>query len=264
MVRSHINAQVKQTVIIVTADKNLAEQLNMALQVEGYAVFSANDSVSGMTLIYDTLPHLVLLDVTLQDGEGYGVIDKIRAEPLLNKALIILMSTNGTAINMRRIAEGSITEYIVTLGPDIKNIVAHVNKRLGHIVPEPVQKIEEKKTILWVEDDKLIGSILSRKFLSSGFNLIHAKNGEEALTALESQVPDIIVLDLLLPGMSGFEILEKIKQNEKNKGIPVMILSNLSKKSDVEKATNLGADKFFVKAAISLDEIVKEVRGMCA
>jgi len=72
-------------------------------------------------------------------------------------------------------------------------------------------------------------------------------------------MPDIIVLDIMLPEMNGFDILQKIKMNEKHKKIPVIMLSNLSKQADIEKAKMLGANKFIVKAAVSLDEIIHEI-----
>ena len=118
-------------------------------------------------------------------------------------------------------------------------------------------------TILWVEDDKFITSILTKKFVSAGFNLIHAKNGEEALEFLKTVVPDALVLDLLMPGMNGFDLLQKVRMDERLRKVPAMILSNLSKPSDIEKAKMLGAEKFIVKAAVSLDQIIVEVRGIC-
>lgn len=118
-------------------------------------------------------------------------------------------------------------------------------------------------TIVWAEDDKLISSILAKKFGASGFNVIHAKNGVEALEALKTVVPSAIVLDLLMPDMNGFDVLEKVRQDARLKDVPAMILSNLSKPSDIEKAKSLGAKKFIVKAAVSLDQIVAEVKGIC-
>src|SRR6185312_13783026 len=120
----------------------------------------------------------------------------------------------------------------------------------------------DKRKLLWVEDDKLIGTILAKKLVSSGFDLFHAKNGEEAMEALKSSIPDAVVVDLMLPGMSGFDILQKMQTDPQLKKVPSMVLSNLSKPSDIEKAKMLGAKKFLVKAATSLDQIVEEIKGL--
>lgn len=120
----------------------------------------------------------------------------------------------------------------------------------------------EKKKILWVEDDKFLGSILLKKFASSDYDVSLAKNADEAFKMLEDlkpKVPNIIILDILLPGVGGFDILQKVKMEEATRHVPVIMLSNMNKPSDIEKAQKLGAQKFMVKAAVSLDEIVKEV-----
>jgi CheY-like chemotaxis protein len=144
-------------------------------------------------------------------------------------------------------------------------VLEKVNKHFGHeagMSTAPASDGGAKKKLLWVEDDRLIGTILAKKLISSGFDLFHAKNGEEALEALKSSVPDAIVVDLMLPGMSGFDILQKVQMDQQLKGIPTMVLSNLSKPSDIEKAKVLGAKKFLVKAATSLDQIVEEIKGL--
>ena len=80
---------------------------------------------------------------------------------------------------------------------------------------------------------------------------------------MATNVPDAIVLDLLMPGMNGFDILQKVKNDPRLKDVPAMILSNLNKQSDIDRARILGAKKFLVKAAASLDQIVEEVESLC-
>jgi CheY-like chemotaxis protein len=185
------------------------------------------------------------------------------------------MSAQNVPINMQRVPQNSVAEFIMAIDVNPAGVVEKVNRHFGHesvSVPESISESikdpsaavsgENKKKVLWVEDDRLIGTILARKLVSSGFDLFHAKNSEEAAVALKQVIPDIIVLDLLLPGMSGFDILQQIRMDEGLKNIPVLILSNLSKPSDIEKAKLLGAQKFLVKAAASLDQIVTEIKTM--
>ena len=98
-----------------------------------------------------------------------------------------------------------------------------------------------------------------KKFGVSGHNIKLAKNSEETFELLKNMKPDIFVLDISLPGESGFDILQKIRMEHNTKTTPVIVLSNTSKQSDIDKAKLLGAQKFLVKAAVSLDEIIKEV-----
>ena len=117
-----------------------------------------------------------------------------------------------------------------------------------------------KNNILIVEDDKLLGDLLVQRFMKEGDMPLLATSAEEAFRFLENQVPDAITLDVLLPGMNGFEFLAQIKANPKFANIPVVVLSNFSQKEDLEKARTLKADKFLLKASVELDEIVEEVK----
>ena len=121
----------------------------------------------------------------------------------------------------------------------------------------------ENSTILLVEDDKFLIDILIQKFESGGFNVIHAGNGEDALQKANDNQPDVILLDIILPGMNGFEVLKRLNDSPVQ-GTPVAFLSNLGQKEDIEKGKKLGARDFIVKANHSLDEIVDKTRNIIA
>ena len=115
----------------------------------------------------------------------------------------------------------------------------------------------EGKRILLVEDDNFLSELLSKKLVESKATMTRATNGEEAISIIKSNPKfDLILLDLMLPKIGGFEVMEAINADEKVKGTPIIILSNLGQKNDVEKGVSLGAKKFLVKAILSLDEIV--------
>jgi CheY-like chemotaxis protein len=115
------------------------------------------------------------------------------------------------------------------------------------------------KKLMWVEDDVFLNDIISRKCSTRQCDLVHATNGVDAFKLLETERPDIIILDILLPGINGYEILQKIKENEKISDIPVVILSNYGQKKEIERGLNLGAVKYLVKATYTLDEILKQI-----
>lgn len=256
-----------EKILIIESDTTFGQQVRDDLDQSGYKnLIIVKNGAEAMKAIIDNLPHLVILDVAVSGADGYEIIEKKNAEPLLAKIPLFLLSTQSDPINMRRIPAGSVTEFLVGLQINPKELVDKVNFKLGHVeeaVPASSIQPGNMKKLLWVEDDRLIGSILAKKLIASGFDLHHAKNGEEAIEMLkQTPPPDMVVLDLLLPGMSGFDILQKVKENESTKKTPVMILSNLSKQSDIERAKMLGAQKFLVKAAVSLDQIVDEIRSL--
>ncbi len=119
---------------------------------------------------------------------------------------------------------------------------------------------EEKISVLLVEDDKFLRELLVRKLISDGFDVRNAGDGKSALLVLAEFKPKIILLDLILPEADGFVILAQIKRDPTLSNIPVIILSNLGQKEDLEKATAMGAKDFMIKSNFTLDEISAKAR----
>lgn len=118
------------------------------------------------------------------------------------------------------------------------------------------------KKILIIEDDEFLRQLVSKKISSEGFEVISAVDGPEGLEKTESEKPDLILLDLLLPTIDGFEVLSKIKTNKETSGIPVIILSNLGQQEEINKGMKLGAQDFLVKAQMTPDEIAEKIKEM--
>ncbi len=118
--------------------------------------------------------------------------------------------------------------------------------------------------VLVVEDDKFLRELINRKLLLDNFETVLAADGETGVSLAEKEIPDIVLLDLILPGINGFEVLAKIKEDEKTKGIPVIILSNLGQKDDIDKGMNLGAADYLVKAHFTPGEIIEKVNQILA
>lgn len=122
-----------------------------------------------------------------------------------------------------------------------------------------LQKIMAKK-ILIIEDDNFLRILLSKKLRSEVYSILSAAESVEAFNLLKSNKPDLILLDLLLPGVDGFEILKKIRQTEETKNIPVIVFSNLSEEKDIKKVQDLGITDFMVKSNFTLDELLDKVK----
>jgi len=123
---------------------------------------------------------------------------------------------------------------------------------------------EKLTKILIVEDDNYMRKIYSNKLRRAGFEVIEAIQGEEGWHKILYEQPDLIILDLILPMKSGFQLLSDIKGNDKTKKIPVIILTNLSQGPDIQKGKDLGADDYLVKTDISLTEVVDKVKMVLA
>jgi DNA-binding response OmpR family regulator len=123
---------------------------------------------------------------------------------------------------------------------------------------ENTQKFTPGVKIIIVEDDKFLGGLVSKKLIDEGCVVRHIESGELAQAAAESDMADLMFLDLLLPGMSGFEVLAGLKNADKTKDIPVIILSNLGEREDIRRGLELGATSFLIKASMTVDSIVNE------
>jgi len=118
--------------------------------------------------------------------------------------------------------------------------------------------------ILIIEDDKFLRELICRKINKEGYDIAEAIDGEEGIKKSAEVMPDLILLDLILPGIDGFGALEKIKENPKTMSIPVVILSNLGQKDEIEKGLKLGASDFLIKAHFTPEEIVEKIRLILA
>lgn len=115
------------------------------------------------------------------------------------------------------------------------------------------------KRILIIEDDKFLRELMSQKLLSLKYEVVQAIDGEDGLNKVKKVKPDLVLLDLILPGINGFEVLEQIKADPEISSIPVIILSNLGQREDIEKGLKLGAIDFLVKAHFTPGEIVSKI-----
>ena len=116
------------------------------------------------------------------------------------------------------------------------------------------------KKILFIEDEaalqKTFGDILGQE----GYQMVSAMDGEEGLRLVKSEKPDLILLDLIMPKVNGFEVLKRLKEDEETKDIPVIVLTNLEGTGDVEKALELGATTYLLKANYTLDGVLQKIK----
>lgn len=118
-----------------------------------------------------------------------------------------------------------------------------------------------KDTIIQVvEDDKFMREVMTTKLSQEGFTVASAEDGAAALAAMREQRPDLVLLDIMLPGMNGFDVLKYIREDKQLSAVPVIVLSNLSSQEDVDRASAFGVRAFLVKAQVTPSEIVEKVK----
>lgn len=118
--------------------------------------------------------------------------------------------------------------------------------------------------VLVVEDDTYLGNAYRVKLTKAGYDVRIALDGEEAIRFANSFVPEIIILDLIMPKKDGFATLEELRHDEKWKTIPIIVASNLGQKEDIEKSMRLGATDFIIKSELDLNDLITKIHTLLA
>lgn len=116
--------------------------------------------------------------------------------------------------------------------------------------------------ILFIEDESALQKAASQVLAAEGFQVFSALDGETGLELAKKEMPEVILLDLIIPKKDGFQVLEALKKNPSTQNIPVIVLSNLEGSSDVERALALGATTYLVKTNYRLEEVVAKIKGI--
>ncbi|MEN9647697.1 MAG: hypothetical protein RLY57_501 [Candidatus Parcubacteria bacterium] len=267
-------------ILIIEDNENLSKLMQRVFEGKGFQVITIIDGRQGFEVFKSLKPDVVLLDIALPSMNGYEILEERQKDEMLKKIPVLVVSNSGQNVEISRLKQLSADDYMIKVELTTDEIYNKVMALLGRteirdsegeqtsviatpgsaasIRPEGIKPLDAVK-ILWVEDDVFLGSIVSRKLSGTGSAYTQATDATAAFAYLENNMPDIIVLDIMLPGMNGFEILEKIKTSPKTMAIPVVVLSNLGQKDDMDKSFKLGAVKFFVKALVTLDHIIEEI-----
>ncbi len=116
------------------------------------------------------------------------------------------------------------------------------------------------KTVLFIEDESALQKTIGEVLGQEGYEVVSALDGEVGLRLAKGRKPDLILLDLILPKITGFDVLKRLKEDDETKDIPVIILTNLEDPRDIEKAVELGAKTYLSKAQYDLEEVVAKVK----
>jgi CheY-like chemotaxis protein len=202
------------TVLVIDNEEIMRDVLKNYLTQLGYAVAMATGGKVGIKLAKKLRPDVILLDVNLTDMNGWKVLSTLRSDPLLADIPIIMMS--GEESEKKKIAFG-VTDYLVKPLPH-EQLVAILEKY--HIGDD------SQDLVMVVEDDMILREVMTNMLKNAGLRVFKAENGLIALEQLDQKKPKLILLDLRMPIMDGFEFLSHLRKNEKWNSIPVVVLTS--------------------------------------
>lgn len=266
------------TILIVEDDPALLGALKTKLEKEGYVVKTAQDGEEALRLIREK-PDAVLLDLLLPKKTGMEILEDLQKYKDLLSIPIIVISNSGQPVEIERAKALGVKDFLVKTDFTPQDVL----EKLSRFVPPPVDSASSDKreaaksspaaekyaeprkgTVLIVEDDSFLRKLLVEKLKREGFLPKEAAGGKEALESMTREIPMVVLLDLVMPGVDGFQVLQEIRKNERTKNIPVIVLSNLGEQEHIDRAKSLGADDYLVKAHFILDEIVTKVSELIA
>lgn len=261
----------KIKVAIIEDEEVLLNVLENKLKKEGFDVVTALDGEIGVKVVRESLPDIILLDIIMPKVNGFEVLAQLNQDPVLAKIPVIIISNSGQPVEIDKALSLGAKDYLVKAEFDPQEVIEKIKKQLsslaspqsavGSLSPKINTDINPSLfTILLVEDDNFLRDLISQKLKRESFNVIEAIDGEDGVKKTGEHKPHLILLDLILPGMDGFEVLRDIHGNENFKKIPVIILSNLGQKDDIEKGMRFGAVDYLVKAHNTPGEIVDKVK----
>lgn len=261
-------------ILIVEDEEYLSDMYKLKFEQEGYVIVAARDGLEGFELAKKEQADLVLLDLILPKLDGFKVLAKLRKDADTNKIKVFILSNLGQSdeVNegMKAGADGYFIKANLTPSQLLKKVDAIFNNQSEagknkenktiHTEDFEHQAVEKKQAkILLIEDEEAIINMYKLCFDKAGFQIEVARNGAWGLKLARQKKFDIILLDMVMPAMSGYEAIKFLKSDNNTKNVPIIILSNSAQDGDIKQAKELGAAAYLLKSMITPAKLVKEV-----
>lgn len=268
-------AKKKPKILIVEDEVFLLDMYKMKFEEEGYEVITAVDGTIGLELAKTTKPDLVLLDIVMPGLSGFEVLKALRADKKYKSLSILIFSNLGQKEEVDRGLTLGADGYIVKSDLTPRELVIKVEKLIGRdgtkgkktkiVIAETLDNngsIENDGAVkvLLFEDEDAIIDMYRTKLEKDGFVVRVARNGAWGIKLAREDKYDIILLDMVMPAMNGFEVIKKLKVDEQTKKIPIIILSNSAQDSEITKARKAGANAYMLKSRVTPAMVMDKIR----
>jgi CheY-like chemotaxis protein len=234
-------------VLVIDDDAAARELMQRHLTRAGYWVETAGNGYQGLELARRLRPAAITLDLMMPGMDGWSVLNTLKADPSLRDVPVIIVSV----LDERRLGRAlGAAEYLVK--PVDGDRLAAVLQRF--------RPAAASTSVLLVEDDVATRELLARQLSQAGWTVHTAADGAEALDLLARETPALILLDLLMPRLDGFDFLERFRERPEAGRIPVIVLTNLELTDADRRRLNGAAARVMQKAALSFDALLAEIR----
>ena len=239
---------VQRRILIVDDDDDFRTLMKTQLSHAGYTVFDARDAASAIHIARTAHPDVITVDLLMPGVDGWSFIDRLRQAPDLANIPIVVVSG---AANAKHDARLPIDVSVIAKGEGHDRLLREISLALAG---------RRGATILVAEDDADLRDVLTTSLTRNGHQVITARDGAEALAAIEREHIDLLVLDLIMPNIDGFEVLARLKEIQMNETLPVIVVSGTDRSLSELRALRLGANVYLTKpieAAALTEEVTR-------
>jgi CheY-like chemotaxis protein len=248
-VRFEVGPESASTVLVIDDDAMVLELMKRYLSKEGYRVVAAKGGKEGLRLARELVPDVITLDVIMSEMDGWAVLSALKGDSdLADIPVIMLTIVDDKNMGYRLGASDYLTKPI-----NRERLVAAVRKH----APPPCG-------VLVVEDDAEMRQLFQRFLQSEGWAVVEAQNGREALNRIAEDKPGLILLDLMMPTMDGFEFLDELRKHTAWLSIPVLVITAKDLTAEERRRLDGRVNKVLQKGAYRREELLAEVRELVA
>jgi len=260
-------------ILIVEDEPFISEMYKIKFDEQGYRTLVAHDGEEGIKLAKKELPDLILLDLILPKKNGYQVLEELRRDKKTKNLKIYILSnleqSEEVATGLKKGADGYFVKANLTpsqLINEVKQIFSGKktetnDKKLDVLANKKVINNKKNKLkVLLIEDEEALVNMYKLRLAKAGYEVAVARNGAWGVK-LASQKPfDVIIVDMVMPAMNGYQAIKEFKNREKTKKIPIIVLSNSAQEKDIEQAKRCGVTCYLLKSQITPAKLVEEVK----
>lgn len=232
---------------IIDNDADIRRLLRMYLEEEGFRVMTSEDAKSGLETAKKYLPDAIVLDVLLPDQDGFNLLEVLKTSS--DTSLIPVLILSIIKDKMKGIELGAADYLIKPVGHTL--LKATLQKILG--------ETSRPKTILIVDDEEDTLNLLRQRLKEAGYRTLEASNGKEAIEKATQNAPDLILLDIMMPEVTGWDVMERLQKQQDTASIPVVVLSAAGSDADKQRGYRMGIKNYLTKP-IEIRDLVLEIR----
>jgi len=240
----------KKILLVIDDDSAECDLIRRFMEMEGFTVHTALNAVEGLRLAREVRPDIITLEVMMPEIDGWTVLSNLKDDPRLARIPVVML----TRADEKEKAIGLGAADLLTKPVDWDRFLEVINRQ-GK--PGPVSL-----PVLVIEDDRTNRGALCRVLRRDGLEVLEAVDGNTAMSLLESETPGLIILDLILPELNGFDLLSKISQNRDWQQIPIIVVTAKELSSEERKQLKEDVDCIFQKGDYSRNDLLNKIHSL--